>query len=194
MAHRPNIKCTKTRKSISIIYIHSHNAYTYTHITNGSIASSIVKSSKVQQTMPSLPQLPSFLKPSSSREQFYHRYHLNLNVASTFPSYWTVDCRSHHISLPFCIFLIASHLCICARANGPTIQRTNLMLYSLVRMHEKVKKKNPSHHTQSCTNTHGKHFSFPILFYFYILFLLKYFSPASYNHIVATLTPAYQKK
>lgn len=118
--------------------------------------------------MPSLPQLPSFSKPSSSREQFYHRYHLNLNVASTFPSYWTVDCRSHHISLPFCIFLIAPHLCICARANEPTIQRTNLMLYSLLRMHEKVKKKKSvASHTALYKHTWQ---TFPFPFYFIFIF------------------------
>ena len=50
-------------------------------------------------------------------------FHLKLSkthTASTFPSCSTVnendDCRSHHITLSFCIFLIASHLCICARA------------------------------------------------------------------------------
>lgn len=102
-----------------------------TSYTYGSIASSIVKSQSPAKLNPLSFSLFLFHPFVASQPPYFGavssptitavpiispRFHLRTSAHSKYFSKWpdrrqNDDCRSHHITLSFCIFLIASHSC-----------------------------------------------------------------------------------
>lgn len=122
---------------------------------------------------------PNHLKPLLSLFvcHFASRFHFSFSFSNTYtannfpswprPSTENDDCRSHHITLSFCIFLIASHLCICARAKCGPIS----VLYSLAYAGFKKQKTEEMRRKKSVASHTWQTFPFSILFYYIYIFL-----------------------